>query len=46
MIIEEQIKSLKKIEDLKGYYFINDFDDNRLKSKIFKLKLCKHIKYY
>ena len=37
---EEQIKSLKKLEDLKGYYFINDFDDKGLKSKIFKLKLA------
>ena len=38
---EEQIKSLKKIENLEGYYFTNDFDDKEeSKSKIFKLKLA------
>ena len=30
---EEQIKSLKKREDLKGYWPYNDFDDKELKSK-------------
>ena len=35
---EDQIESLEKVENL-GEYFINDFDDKELKSKIFKLKL-------
>ena len=37
---EDQIESLVKAENLKGYYLINDFDDKELKSKIFKLKLA------
>ena len=37
---EDQIKSLKKVENLYEYYVINDFDDTELKSKIFKLKLA------
>ena len=37
---EEQIKSLKKIEDLKGYWPYNDYDDKELKSKYFKMKLA------
>ena len=37
---EDQIESLKKVENLEEYYFINDFDDKELKSKIFKLKLA------
>ena len=37
---EEQIKSLKEIENLDEYYSINNFDDKELKSKIFKLKLA------
>ena len=37
---EEQIESLKKLEDLKEYWFIKDFDDKELKFKIFKLKLA------
>ena len=36
---EDQIESLEKVENLEEYYFINDFDDKELKSKIFKLKL-------
>ena len=36
---EEQIESLKKIKDLKEYWFIKDFDDKELKFKIFKLKI-------
>ena len=35
---EDQIQSLEKIENLEEYYFINDFDDKELESKIFKLK--------
>ena len=37
---EDQMKSIKKVENLKEYYFINNFDDNELKFKIFKLKLA------
>ena len=37
---EEQIKSLKKIEDLKGYWPYNDYDDKELKSKYFKIQLA------
>ena len=37
---KDQIKSLEKVENLDEYYFINDFDDKELKSKIFKLKLA------
>ena len=37
---EEQIKSLKKREDLKGYWPYNDYDDKELKSKYFKIKLA------
>ena len=37
---EDQIELLEKEENLEAYYFINDFDDKELKSKIFKLKLA------
>ena len=37
---EDQIKSIKKVENLKEYYFIIDFDDKELKFKIFQLKLA------
>ena len=37
---EEQIKSLKKREDLKGYWPYNDYDDKELKSKYFKIELA------
>ena len=37
---EDQIESLEKLENLKEYYFINDFDDKELESKIFKLNLA------
>ena len=36
---EEQIESLKKLEDLKGYWPYNDYDGKELKSKYFKIKL-------
>ena len=36
---EDQIKSLEKVENLREYYFINNFDDKELESKIFELKL-------
>ena len=37
---EDQIESLEKVENLEEYYFMNDFDDEELRSKIFKLKLA------
>ena len=37
---EEQIKSLKELEDLKGYLLYNDYDDKELKSKYFKIQLA------
>ena len=33
---EEQIKSLKKLEDLKGHFPYHDFGDKELKSKYLK----------
>ena len=37
---EEQIKSLKKREDLKGFWPYNNFGDKELKSKYFKIELA------
>ena len=37
---EEQIKSLKKLEGLKGYWPYNDFGDKELKFKYFKIELA------
>ena len=37
---EEQIKSLKKREDLKGFWPCNDFGDKELKFKYFKIELA------
>ena len=37
---EDQIKSLKKLESLKGYWSYNDYDDKELKSKYFKIELA------
>ena len=37
---EEQIKSLKKLEDLKEYWSYNNFGDKELKSKYFKIELA------
>ena len=34
------MESLEKEENLEEYYFIKDFDDKELESKIFKLKLA------
>ena len=39
---EEQIKSLKKREDLKGFWPYNYNGDIDLKSKYFKIKLKDH----
>ena len=39
-LFEYQIESLEKVENLEEYYFINNFDDKELRSKIFKLKLA------
>ena len=41
---EDQIKSLEKAESLDEYYFITDFNDKELKSRIFKLKLAYFLK--
>ena len=38
--IEEHIKSLKKLEDLKGFWPYNDFGDKELKSKYYKIELA------
>ena len=37
---EEQVKSLKKREDLKGFLPYNDFGDKKLKYKYFKTELA------
>ena len=37
---EDQIESLKKVENLEEYYFIDDVGDKELKFKIFKLRLA------
>ena len=37
---EDQIKSIKKVENLEEYYFINDSGDKELKFKIFKWRLA------
>ena len=37
---EEQIESLKKLEDLEGYWSYKDYDDKELKSKYIKIKLA------
>ena len=37
---EEQIKSSKKLEGLKGYWTHNDFGDKELKFKYFKIELA------
>ena len=37
---EDQIKSIKKVENLDEYYFIDDYGDKELEFKIFKLKLA------
>ena len=39
-LFEDQIKSLKKLEGLKGYWPYNDFGDKELKSKSFKIELA------
>ena len=39
-LFEDQIKSLKKLEGLKGYWPYNDFSDKELKSKYFKIELA------
>ena len=38
--IEDQIKSIRKVENLNEYCFINDYGDKELGFKIFKLKLA------
>ena len=38
---EDQIKSLKKLEGLKGYWPYNNFGDKELKYKYFKIQLAE-----
>ena len=38
-LFEDQIESLKKLEDLKEHFLYNSYDDKELKFKIFKLNL-------
>ena len=37
---EGQIKSIRKVENLDEYYFMDDYDDKELKFKILELKLA------
>ena len=37
---EDQIKSIKKVENLNEFYFINGYDHKELEFKIFKLKFA------
>ena len=37
---KDQIISIRKVGNLNEYYFINDYDDKELESKIFQLKLA------
>ena len=37
---EDQLESLKKVENLDDYYYGDDFDDKELKYKYFKIKLA------
>ena len=39
-LFEDQIESVKKLGDLKEYWFMKDFDDKELKFENFKLKLA------
>ena len=39
-LFEEQIKSLKNLDDLKGYWPHKDFGDKELKSKYFETQLA------
>ena len=39
-LFEEQIESLRKLEDLKGYSSYKDYNDKELKSEYFKTKLA------
>ena len=41
-LFEDQIESLKKLEDLKEHFLYNSYDDKELKFKIFKLNLQTH----
>ena len=43
-LFEDQIESLKRIENLDQCCSVNDFDDKELKSKIFKPKLAHFLK--
>ena len=39
-LLEDQIESLEKLENLEEYYCNKDFRDKKLKFKVFKLKLA------
>ena len=39
-LFEDQIKSIREVENLNEYYFINNYGDKELEFKIFKLKLA------
>ena len=39
-LFENQIKSMRKVQNLGEYYFINNYDDKELKFTIFKLRLA------
>ena len=41
---EDQIKSLKKVENLDDYCYGKDFDDKKLKYKYFQIKTCSLVK--
>ena len=38
---EEQIKSIRKVKNLKEYYDMHDYDNKELKLKIFKLQIAR-----
>ena len=38
--LEDQIESIRKVENLDEYYFINNYGDKELEFKIFKLKFA------
>ena len=37
---KDQIRSIRKVENVNEFYFINDYGDKELEFKIFKLKLA------
>ena len=43
---EDQIKSIKKVENLNQFWFINGYGNKELEFKIFKLRLAHFVKYH